>query len=132
MSDTVASQLVGHETTRFLSLAFQESPKESPRRTPVLTRLYEKVDHVTVLIHRAPEILALPVDRHEDFVQKPGISEATLSSLQAPRVVGAERSAPLPNRLVRHDDSSLGKQILDIAEAHAVSVVDPHRVAELT
>ena len=29
MGDAVAAQLVGHETTRFLSLAPQESPKEA-------------------------------------------------------------------------------------------------------
>ena len=45
----------------FLSLTLQQSAKESPRCTPVPTGLYEDVDQVTVLIHRAPEILALTV-----------------------------------------------------------------------
>ena len=71
MGDAVAAQLVGHETNRFLSLTLQDSSKESPRCAPVPTRLYEDIDHVPVLIHRAPEILALPVDRDEDFVQEP-------------------------------------------------------------
>lgn len=100
MRGTVAAQLVGDETTRCLSLAPQQSPKESARRSPVSTRLDEDVDHVAVLIHRAPEILALPVDGHEDFVQEPRISESTLSAHQAPRVVRAELPAPLPNRFV--------------------------------
>ena len=82
MGDTVAAQLVGHEPHGFLSLTLQQSAKESPRCTPVPTGLYEDVDQVTVLIHRAPEILALTVDRHEDFVQEPRISESTLSSAQ--------------------------------------------------
>ena len=76
MCDTVAAQLVGHEPHGFLSLTLQQSAKESPRCTPVPTGLYEDVDQVTVLIHRAPEILALTVDRHEDFVQEPRISES--------------------------------------------------------
>ena len=59
MGDTVAAQLVGHEPHGFLSLPVQQSAKESPRCTPVPTGLYEDVDQVTVLIHRAPEILAL-------------------------------------------------------------------------
>ena len=95
MGDTVAAQLVGHEPHGFLSLTLQQAAKESPRCTPVPTGLYEDVDQVTVLIHRAPEILALTVDRHEDFVQEPRISESTLSSLQLPSVVGAELPAPL-------------------------------------
>ena len=130
MGDTVASQLVGDEATRFLSLALEQPPKESPCRTPIPPRLDKDIDHVAVLIHRAPEILPLTVDRHEDLVEKPRISESTLSSLQAPRVVGAELLAPLPNRLVRHEHASFSQQILDIPEAQAVPVIDPHGVAD--
>ena len=130
MGDTVAAQLVGDETTRFLSLTLQESPKESSRRPPVPTRLYENVDHVPVLIHCAPEILALPVDRHEDFVQKPRISESPLSTFQPPRVVGAELPTPLPHGFVRHYDAAFRQQILDIPEAQAVSVIQPDGVAD--
>jgi hypothetical protein len=106
MGDTVAAQLVGHEPHRFLSLTVQQAAKESPRCPRVPTGLYEEVDQVTILIHRAPEILALPVDRHEHLIQEPRISESTLSAFQAPRVVGSELPAPLPNRLVRDDDAS--------------------------
>ena len=130
MGDAVAAQLVGHETHGFLALTFQEFPKESPRGTPVPTRLHEEVDQVTVLVHRAPEILALTVDRDEDFVQEPCISESTLSALQSPRVIGTELPAPLPNGFVRHDNAPFGQQILDIPEAQAVSVVEPHGVAD--
>ena len=106
LGHSVAAQLVGHETTRFLSLTLQELSEESPRRTPVPTGLDEKVNQVTVLVHGAPQILALTGDRDEGFVQKPRISESTLTSLQPPGVIGAELPAPLPNRFVRHDDGS--------------------------
>ena len=130
MGDSVAAQLVGHETDRFPSLTFQESPKESPRRTPVPARLDEEVNQVSVLVHRAPEILALTVDRDEDFVQKPRIAESAFASLQPPGVIGAELPAPLPNGFVRHEDASFGQQILYIPEAQAVSVVQPHGLAD--
>ena len=130
MGDTVAAQLVGHEPRGFLSLTVQQSAEESPRGPRVPTGLYEDVDQITVLIHRAPEILALTVDRHEDFIQEPRISESTLSALQLPSVVGAEFPAPLPNGFVRYDDSLFGKQILNIPEAHAVSVVEPDGMAD--
>ena len=130
MGDTVAAQLVGHETNRFLSLTVQESPKESPRRRPVPAGLDEEVNQVPVLVHRAPEILALTVDRDEDFVQKPRIAGSTLAALQPPSVIGAELSAPLPNGFVRHDDASFGEQVLDIPKAQAVSVVQPHGAAD--
>ena len=66
----------------------------------------------------------------EDQAAATAASESTLSSRQPPSVVGAELPAPLPYGFVRHDDSSFGKQILNIPEAHAVSVVDPHGVAD--
>ena len=101
MGDTVAAQLVGHEPHGFLSLTVQQSAEESPRGPRVPTGLYEDVDQITVLIHRAPEILALTVDRHEDVIQEPRISESTLSALQLPSVVGAE--FPHHCRMVSYD-----------------------------
>ena len=130
MRDTITSQLVGDETTRCLSLALEQPPKESPCRTPIPTRLDKNIDHVAVLIHPAPEILPLTVDRHKDLVQKSRVSESTLSSLQAPRVVRAELPAPLPNCLVRHENATFSQQILDIPEAQAVPAIDPHGVAD--
>ena len=61
MRNTVAAQLVGHEPHGFLSLTFQEFPKESSRRAPVPTGLDEEVDQVTVLVDRTPQILTLPL-----------------------------------------------------------------------
>ena len=101
MRRTVASQLVGHETARFLSLTLEEFSKESACRTRIPAGLREDIDQVTILIHRAPQILELTIDPHEDFVQEPRISESTLSPSQPPRVVGTELSAPLSNGFVR-------------------------------
>ena len=117
MCDTVAAEFVGHEPHRFLSLTLQQSAKESPRCILVPAGLDEEINQVTVLVNRTPEIVALTVDRDKDSVQKPRISESTLSTLQLPGVVGAELRAPLPNGFVRHDDAPFGQQILDIPEA---------------
>jgi len=100
MCDTVASQLVGNEAKWFPSLALQQSAKESLRSTPIPTGLNENVDHVPVLIHRPPEILALTVDRDEYLVQIPGVSAATLATFQSPGVLVSELPAPLPDRFV--------------------------------
>ena len=128
LDDKQSFMMSSHHHSPLTSLAW--SHRATTPCTPVPTGLYEDVDQVTVLIHRAPEILALTVDRHEDFVQEPRISESTLSSLQLPSVVGAELPAPLANGFVGHDDSSFGQQILNIPEAHAVSVVEPDGMAD--
>ena len=130
MCHTVATQPVGHDTKRFPSLTLQELPEESLRRTPVPTGLYENIDHIAVLIHCAPEILALTIDLDENFVHEPDISEATLSSSQLPCVVWAELPAPLSHGFVRHDDSPFGKQILNLPEAQTELIIDPDGVAD--
>ena len=129
MCDTVAAQLVGHETHRLLPLTLLEFPKESPCRAAISTGLDEDIDQVPVLIHGAPQILALTVDRHEDLVQEPRIAESTLSSFQPSGVVEAELPAPLPHGFIRHDNAPFGQQILSISEAQTVSVVEPDGVA---
>jgi len=77
-----------------------------------------------------PEILALTVDPDEYFVKEPDISEATLSSFQLSSVVWIELPAPLPNRFVRHDDASLGKQIVDLSQAQAELIIGPDGMAD--
>ena len=83
MCDSVAAQLVGHETHWFLPLTLQEFPKESPRRTPVPARWDEEVDQVTVLVHRAPQILALTVDRDEEVLPQSSVGVQSLTYLHA-------------------------------------------------
>ena len=50
---------------------------------PITARLHENIDHVTILINGAPEILAVASERDQDLVQVPRIDEATLPTLQA-------------------------------------------------
>ena len=92
--------------------------------------LYEDINHVPVLIHGTPEVLSFTVDGDEYLVQKPCIAESTLSSLQTVCILGTELRALLANCLVRHDDSSLGKKILDIPKAEAEFVVEPYCVTD--
>ena len=88
-----------------------------PRRPPVPTGVDEKVTPVTVVVHDAPQLLGLPVDRDAACVQTPRSSESTVPSLHPPGVLGADLPAPLPKSVVRHDAAAVGQQILDIPEA---------------
>lgn len=64
----VALQLVGDQAPRFAFLALQELSKEPLGCTPIATWLHQYVDDIAVLIDRAPEILPLALDRHEELV----------------------------------------------------------------
>jgi hypothetical protein len=45
----------------------------------IAARLQQNIDDITVLIHGTPKILLLAVDSDEEFVQIPGVTEASLS-----------------------------------------------------
>ena len=93
-------------------MTFQEFAKEAFCCTPVAPRLDEDINHVPILIDRPPQILPLTVDGDKDFVQKPSVSELTLSPLQALGIVAPELQAPPADCLVGYGDSSFGEQIL--------------------
>ena len=127
---TVTLQLIGDQSQWRLPLPLQELAKEALRCTAVPPRLNEDIDHVSVLIHGTPQILPFAVDRYEDLVQEPCISESTLSSFQRLCIVETEFRAPPADCLVGYDDASFGKQILDISEADTKSIVEPDCMAD--
>ncbi len=78
----IASQLVRDYPPRHPALTLQQHTEETFSRTPITTRLDEDVDHVAVLVDRTPEIVSLTPEGHEEFVQVPGVAQATLSPLE--------------------------------------------------
>ena len=130
MCDTVASQSVGNDTKRFTSLTLEELAKESPRRPPVSTALYENVNHVAVLIYRTPEIVALSIDCHEHFVQVPRVTETALTPFQPASVLRSELDGSLSDRFISHVHATLGEQIFDLAKTETEPIVGPDSVTD--
>ena len=126
----VTLQLVRDQAKRNLPLTLQELEKEALRCMTVASGLDEDVDQVAVLIDRTPEILPLAVDRNEDLVQVPRVSEAALSSFEIPRVIRTEFQTPLPDGFVRNDDPALREQVFDIAKAQAEPIIVPDGVTD--
>jgi hypothetical protein len=90
--------------------------------------LNENVDHVTILVDSAPEIVPLAPDVYEQLVQMQDVSPSTLPTSQVASVVQSELLTPLPNRLVGDDNSTFRKEVLDVSEAQTESVIQPNRV----
>jgi hypothetical protein len=78
---TIASQLVRHKPPGRATLTLQQLTEEAFGSTLVATRLDEKIDHITILINRTPEILPLTLNGDEHLVQVPRVAQATLSPL---------------------------------------------------
>ena len=92
----VTTELVGDQPARDTALAFQQLP-EPYRGATISTRLHEDVQHVAVLIHRAPEILLAAVERDEEFVEMPRVALLTAPAPQRARGCPARRR-PHPPR----------------------------------
>ena len=111
-------------------MPLQQLAEESFGGFPITARLDENIDHVTILINSAPEILPLSLNRDEDLVQVPRIAEATLPTLQRSSVFRAELDAPKPNRLVGNRDAALGEKVFYIPKAETEAVVEPNGMTD--
>ena len=127
---SVTPQFVGDQPPGLASLTFQQLTEKAFSRMPIATRLDKDVDHVAVLIDGAPEIAPLTLDGHEEFVQVPRVTQATLSPLEPTGILGTEFLTPLPDGFVGNDNSALCQEILDISEAQAEAMVEPDGVAD--
>jgi len=127
---SIALQLIGDDPEWLLALTAQQSAKEPLGGTLIAARLQENINDITVLIHGTPKILLLAVDSDEEFVQIPGVTEASLFLLETSGIVGSEFPAPSPDGFVRNDDSAFGQKIFNVPEAQTEAMIDPYRVAD--
>jgi hypothetical protein len=79
---SIALQLVADDPKWLLALTAQQSAKKPLGCTLIAARLQQNIDDITILIHGPPKILLLAVDSDEEFVQIPGVTEASLFLLR--------------------------------------------------
>jgi hypothetical protein len=92
--------------------------------------LNEDVDHISILVDSPPEIVALALYVHEEFIQVPDVSLATMPTSEVPSVPDSELLTPLPDRFVGDDDSPLCQELLNISEAQTESMIQPDPVTD--
>ena len=90
--------------------------------------MHEKIDHITILVHRPPQILASALDGHEELVQIPRVAQA--SAPERPGVRRTECPTPLPNGLVGNGDAPLCQEIFGVSETLTKAGVKPDGVAD--
>ncbi len=129
-SGAVASQLVGDQPPGLAALRFQQLSEEAFSGSPITARLDENVEHVAILIHGTPTILAAALDRDEDLVQVPCVTETALATLQPATVFRTELDAPKSDRFIGHRDAALSEHVFHVSKAHAESVVEPNGMTD--
>ena len=97
VSGAVASQFVGDQLPGRTALPLQQLAEESFGGVLITARLDEDIDYITILVYRAPEVLAFTLHLYEDLVQVPCVTETTLPTLQSPSVFRPELN---PNRKI--------------------------------
>lgn len=110
VGNTIRSELVGDQHPRRASVPLQEFLEEPGRRLAVPLPLDQNVEHVSVLVHRPPQILLHAADLDEHFVEMPLVTWSGHLSSKPAGVLGPEPRAPGADRLVRHLDPALGHQ----------------------
>ncbi len=101
VSGAVASQFVGDQLPGRTALPLQQLAEESFGGFLITARLDEDIDYITILVYRAPEVLAFTLYLYEDLVQVPCVTETTLPTLQSSSVFRPELNAPQSDRFVR-------------------------------
>ena len=125
----VTAELVGDDHPRHRPGPLQRFPEEAPGCGLVAPVLQQDVEHVPVLVDSPPQVLLHPVDLDEDLVEMPFVARPRAASAQGRGVGGTEPARPLVDRFVADLDAALEHQLLDIAQAQAEPVVQPHTMA---
>ena len=70
----VAPKPIGDEAACDAAGPLEQESKEPGGCVAVPAGLEQDVDHIAVLVDRTPEVLALPANGHEEFVQVASVS----------------------------------------------------------
>jgi len=130
MRGIIAFEFVGDEPARFTALAFDQVTKEAHSRLFVPSTLHQNIKGIAVLINRAPEILSLALNRDKDFVDVPGIAQASLLFFELACVGRPKLPAPLPNGFIGGGDASFGEQLFHFTETEAEPMIEPDGVTD--
>jgi hypothetical protein len=130
LSDAVTAQLVGHNHPRLVLQIRQQPFEEALGRLGIAPGLNQDVEHNTILVDGAPEIMLHALDTDEDLVHVPLVARSWPAAPQAVGETAGELLAPAPHRLVGDSDTAFRPDQLNIAQAEAEHVVQPDSVAD--
>jgi len=129
-SRTVGPKPIGDDGVRHVSLPFQQSAQEFEGRLPVTPWLNDDVENFALVVDGTPEIVELAADPDKDLVQMPAVRRPWPALADPCGIGAAELERPSTHRLVRHIDTALREQVLDIAVAQGEPNVEPNRVLD--
>jgi hypothetical protein len=125
----MAPQHVGHDHPRHVCEALEELPEELLGGCRVAPASHQAIEDVAVMVHRAPEIVALAVNREKRFIRMPFVSRSGLSTAQLVRIGLAGCAATIPYGFICEGVPALRHQRRAIPAAEAKTEVQPDPMA---
>src|SRR5438132_10677765 len=126
----VALQLIRDDDPWHVLEPLQKLAEKLLRRVLIAPALHKDIEHIIVLIHRAPQVMALPVDRQKDLVEVPLVPWLGASTLQLIRVVLPTFQTPLTDGFMSDVDAALTQELLHVAITQGEAVVEPDSMAD--
>src|SRR5262249_41957060 len=127
---TVALQLVRNDDPRHVLQFLQQLAEKLLRCLLVASALYQDIEHIVVLIHCTPQIMALAVYGEKHLIEMPLVPWLGASTLQLIGIVLPKLETPLADGLVGHVDTALEQEFFHIAIAQGEAVVEPDPMAD--
>jgi hypothetical protein len=109
---------------------FKELAEKLLRGVLVPTTLHENIQHVAVLIHGSPEVMAFAMNRQENLVQVPFVTRSGAPVTQLVSILLAELAAPLADRFIGDNDPTDEQELFHIAVAERKAEIQPNGVAD--
>ena len=128
VGDLVAAEFVGDDHPRHVLQVFEQRAEESFGGHRISAGLDQNVEHVAVLVDRAPQVVLRAVDPDEHFVAVPFVTGPWPASAQPAGVGLPEFGAPASDRFVADRDTAFEHEFLDLTEAEREPKVQPHAV----
>jgi hypothetical protein len=123
---SIALQLVRHDHPRDVLSALQQLAEEPLGRLCAPLALQQDVEHDTVLIDRPPKVMLLAANADEYLIHVSFVARPWPTPLQSIGKQPAEAQSPLANSLVADHDTSGRQDQLNIPQAQAQAVIQPH------
>jgi hypothetical protein len=130
LGGTATSQLVRDDYAGDVLAPLQQLPEESPRGFLVPAALHQNIEEMSVLIHRALEIMALTLSGEKYFIQVPRVGRPGTAAPELMGILLPALAAPLPGRFIGHDDPTDEQEFFHVAVAEAEPEMEPDRAAD--
>ncbi len=127
---SVAFQFVSDNHTRHVGQALEEFAKEFLRGSLVSSTLHQNIQHVPVLIHCPPQVVALAPDGKHKLVEGPLVPRPRTTATQLVGIRLTKLAAPFTDSFIGDEHASGKEQFLNIAGTQTESEVEPHGVAD--